>query len=249
MKNFKESMKAFFAKTGSFFKKVASFLNKYVWHYLRYVFVPIGKFFSWLFHFQAARSIISSIICVFIGIFVGFIVMLIRDPANCFAGLGVLLSSGFQGMGEGDFDAISHVIGTLTPMILAGISISFAFKLGLFNIGITGQLTMGAFLSLIFSFIGMSWYVCLLIGMVGGAFIGFLSGFLKAKFNVNEVLSGIMFNWIVYYLCGLIGDYCQEVGLTLPTKLNYPKWLKMEDFRLFSLNTLRMVILIRLITT
>ena len=117
MKKFKESMKAFFAKVGAFFKKVGSFLNKYVWHYLRYVFVPIAKFFSWLFHFRAARSVISSIICVFIGIFVGFIVMLIRDPANCFAGLNVLLSSGFQGMSEGDFDAISHVIGTLTPMI------------------------------------------------------------------------------------------------------------------------------------
>ena len=50
MKKFKESMKAFFAKVGAFFKKVGSFLNKYVWHYLRYVFVPIAKFFSWLFH-------------------------------------------------------------------------------------------------------------------------------------------------------------------------------------------------------
>lgn len=200
MKEFKEKLKAFFTKIGAF-------LNKYVWHYLRYVFVPIGKFFSWLFHFPAARSVVSSLVCIFIGIFAGFIVMLIRDPANCFAGLNVLLSSGFQGISEGDYDAISHVIGTLTPMILAGISISFAFKLGLFNIGITGQLTMGAFLSLIFSFMGMPWYVCLLIGMLGGALIGFFSGFLKAKFNVNEVLSGIMFNWIVYYLCGLIGDY------------------------------------------
>lgn len=207
MKNIWNSIKAFFAKVGGFFKKVGAFLNKYVWHYLRYVFVPIGKFFSWLFHFQAARSITSSILCVLIGLFAGFIVMIIRDPANCFAGLNVLFTAGFQGMAEGDYDAISHVIGTLTPMILAGISISFAFKLGLFNIGITGQLTMGAFLSLIFSFMGMPWYVCLLIGMIGGAFIGFLSGVLKAKFNVNEVLSGIMFNWIVYYLCGLIGDY------------------------------------------
>lgn len=223
MKKFKESMKAFFAKIGAFFKKVGSFLNKYVWHYLRYVFVPIAKFFSWLFHFRAARSVISSIICVFIGIFVGFIVMLIRDPANCFAGLNVLLSSGFQGMSEGDFDAISHVIGTLTPMILAGISISFAFKLGLFNIGITGQLTMGAFLSLIFSFMGMPWYVCLLVGMLGGAFIGFLSGFLKAKFNVNEVLSGIMFNWIVYYLCGLIGDYLPKEWIDASNKTQLAK--------------------------
>ncbi len=211
MKNFFSKIGNFFVKVGSFFKKaftpVGHFLNKYVWHYLRYLFVPIAKFFSWLFHFKVARAVTSSIVCIFIGLFAGFIIMLIRDPENCFAGIAVLFTAGFQGMSEGDFDAISHVIGTMTPMVMAGISISFAFKLGLFNIGITGQLTMGAFIALVCSFCGMPWHVCILAAIAGGAFIGMISGLLKAHFNVNEVLSGIMLNWIVYYMCGLLGDY------------------------------------------
>ncbi len=211
MKNFFSKIGNFFSKVGSFLKKtltpVGNFLNKYVWHYLRYVFVPIAKFFSWLFHFKVARAVTSSIVCILIGLFAGFIIMVIRDPQNCFAGLSVLFTAGFQGMSEGDYDAISHVIGTMTPMVMAGISISFAFKLGLFNIGITGQLTMGAFLALLCSFAGMPWYVCILVAIAGGSFIGMISGLLKAHFNVNEVLSGIMLNWIVYYMCGLIGDY------------------------------------------
>ncbi len=211
MKRFISKIGNLFKNVGAFFKKtftpVGAFLNKYVWRYLRYVFVPVAKFFSWLFHFKVARALTSSIICIFIGLFVGFIIMLIRDPQNAFAGLSVLFTAGFQGMSDGNYDAISHVIGTMTPMIMAGISISFAFKLGLFNIGITGQLTMGAFLALLCSFCGMPWYVCILVALVGGAFIGLISGLLKAHFNVNEVLSGIMLNWIVYYLCGMIGDY------------------------------------------
>lgn len=211
MKNVTSFLKGLWEKISSFFKKifrpVSSFLNKYVWHYLRYVFVPIGKFFSWLFHFKGAKAVASSIICVIIGILAGFIVMLFRDPANAFAGLGAIFTAGFKGIGDGELDAIGHILGTLPPMILAGISISFAFKLGLFNIGITGQLTCGAFISLIISYLGMPWYVCLLAGMVGGMLIGSISGLLKAKFNVNEVLSGIMLNWIVYYTCGLVGDY------------------------------------------
>lgn len=227
MNSFISKIKNLSAKIGSFFKKVftpvGKFLNKYVWHYLRYVCVPIAKFFSWLFHFKVTKAVASSIVCILIGLLAGFIIMVIRDPENCFAGLSVLFTAGFQGMSESDYDAISHVIGTMTPMVLAGISISFAFKLGLFNIGITGQLTMGAFLALICSFCGMSWYVCILVALLGGAAIGAISGFLKAHFNVNEVLSGIMLNWIVYYFCGMIGDYLPESWIDKSNKTQLAK--------------------------
>lgn len=180
-------------------------LGKNIWKGLRYVCVPIAKGVSWLFSFGATKAIASSVICVLIGLLAGFIVMLIRDPENCFRGLSVLITSGFSKK-----SSISHVLMNMTPMMLAGLSISFAFKLGLFNIGITGQLTMGAFLAFIVSFNGGNWLACMLVALLGGAAVGAISGILKAKFNVNEVLSGIMLNWIVYYLTSLIGQQLPE---------------------------------------
>ncbi len=208
-KNLLNSIKAVFIAVGVFFKEkvwapIVKFLSpvgKFLWKYLQYVCVPIGKFFSWVLSHKACRAIASSVICILLGIFAGFIVMLIRDPANCFAGLGVLFTSGFAKPSN-----IARILMNMTPMILAGLSISFAFKLGLFNIGVTGQLTMGAFLAFVTAFYGGNWFLCMLVGMLGGAFVGAISGFLKAKFNVNEVLSGIMLNWIVYYLTSLLGS-------------------------------------------
>lgn len=208
-KNFLEKTKNLLKKIGNFFKEkiikpvsnLFSRIGKFLWKYLRYVFVPIGKFFAWVLSFKACRAVASSLLCILIGLFAGFIVMLIRDPENCFAGLGVLFASGFS-----KTSSIANILMNMTPMILAGISISFAFKLGLFNIGITGQLTMGAFLALITSYYGGNWVLCMLAALAGGAFVGAISGFLKAHFNVNEVLSGIMLNWIVYYLTSMLGN-------------------------------------------
>ena len=155
------------------------------------------------------RSFLASIICVAIGLLAGLILMLCIDAGRAFQGFGVLLSQGFS-----DADSFGRVLYQSTPMMLSGVAIAFAFKLGLFNIGITGQVTIGAFTSLVLGltmqangFNGGNWFWCMLIAMVSGALVGFLTGFLKAKFNVNEVLSGIMLNWIIYYLIGLAGRY------------------------------------------
>ena len=184
------------------FTPVGHFFNKgWNWFTNTKTGAAIRKFFSWSYSHEAVRATTSSIICILIGLFIGFIVMMIRDPSSCFEGLGVIFVSGAKNPSN-----FANVLVEMTPMILAGISISFAFKLGLFNIGVTGQLTMGAFLSILTGLAGADWYWCLLVGMLGGAAVGSISGFLKAKFNVNEVLSGIMLNWIVYYLTGLIGS-------------------------------------------
>ncbi len=75
------------------------------------------------------------------------------------------------------------------------------FKTGLFNIGAAGQYTLGVFGALYFALIlQMPWYVCLLAAMVCGAIWGAVPGIFKAYFNVNEVITSIMFNWIGLYL-------------------------------------------------
>jgi ABC-type uncharacterized transport system permease subunit len=178
------------------------------------VFWAIVSFFHNLNGKRGWRSFLSSVICILIGLLAGLILMLCIDAQNAFQGFGVLLTHGFS-----DADTFGRVLYESTPMMLSGVAIAFAFKLGLFNIGITGQVTLGAFTSLVLgltmkanNFEGGNWFWCMLIAMISGAVVGLLTGFLKAKFNVNEVLSGIMLNWIIYYSIGLAGRYGLSVA-------------------------------------
>ena len=84
---------------------------------------------------------------------------------------------------------------------MTGLSVAFAFKTGLFNIGAAGQYTLGAFGALYFAIVlGMPWWVCLLVSAVFGALWGAIPGIFKAYLNINEVITSIMFNWIGLYL-------------------------------------------------
>ena len=83
---------------------------------------------------------------------------------------------------------------------MCALSVLFAYKAGLFNIGAAGQYVVGAggclYMALKFE---MPWYVCLLAGVIVAAIVGGISGALKAYLNVNEVISCIMLNWISLY--------------------------------------------------
>ena len=86
------------------------------------------------------------------------------------------------------------------PLIMTGLSVAFAYKTGLFNIGAAGQYTVGAFMALYFAIVlKMPWWVCLIASALGGAVWGAIPGFFKAYLNVNEVITAIMFNWIGLY--------------------------------------------------
>jgi len=90
------------------------------------------------------------------------------------------------------------------PLILTGLSVAFAFRTGLFNIGAEGQLIMGSFGAIL---IGVVFDLPMIIhlpfavitGVVFGAAWGFVPGFLKAKFNVHEVVVTIMMNYVALY--------------------------------------------------
>lgn len=134
-------------------------------------------------------SVLSSLTSIAIGLLFGLILLLILNPANAFAGMGRMLSKGFTDFG--------NVLYRSAPLVMVGLAVAFAYKVGLFNIGASGQYTIGAFLALVFAIeLQMPWYVCLLVSAVGGAFWGIFPGLFKALFNVNEVLTAIMFNWI-----------------------------------------------------
>ena len=92
-----------------------------------------------------------------------------------------------------------------SALLLCSLSVLFAYKVGLFNIGAAGQYVIGAGASLYFALkFGMPWYICLIVAVVLAALAGGLSGFLKAYFNVNEVISCIMLNWISLYCVNML---------------------------------------------
>ncbi|MBN2618329.1 MAG: ABC transporter permease, partial [Spirochaetales bacterium] len=119
---------------------------------------------------------------------------------NPFSGYFYLFRGGLMSI-----ERIGNTLASATPLMLTGLSVAFAFKTGLFNIGAAGQMLMGGLfataiaLTLNFSKpIMLS--IIILSSIVGGGVWGFLPGLLKAKFNVHEVVSTIMMNWIAYWL-------------------------------------------------
>ncbi|MBR1711563.1 MAG: ABC transporter permease [Clostridia bacterium] len=104
----------------------------------------------------------------------------------------------------------SYVIVYAVPYIVAGLSVAFSFKTGVFNIGAEGQFVMGsmaaALVGILFPNIPKPILIplCFLAAMAVGALWGIIVATLKIRWGINEVLSMIMFNWIAFYLSNFI---------------------------------------------
>ena len=141
---------------------------------------------------RGTLSLMGSLVSILAGLLLGFILLLIFNPAHAIGGLEDMLLSGAR-----DMSKLGKVLYTAAPLLMTGLSVGFAFKTGLFNIGASGQYTVGAFFALTVGIqFQLPWYVAILAGMIGGAIWGAIPGIFKAYFNVNEVISAIMFNWI-----------------------------------------------------
>ena len=162
-------------------------------------------------------SLMASLTCILIGLAVGFVVLLVlggitlAQEGSAFS-FGDLLKTtweqGFKPILHGGFYAKANTMGMgvrmeilqAAPLVMTGLSVAFAFKTGLFNIGAAGQYTVGAFFALYSAIIlKMPWWACLIAAAVGGAIWGAIPGIFKAFLNVNEVITAIMFNWIGLY--------------------------------------------------
>ena len=107
----------------------------------------------------------------------------------------------------GDIGVLSDTIVKATPIILAALACSVAFRMKLWNIGAEGQFIMGAFgasaivLAPVLPAETSRWIfipVMMMAGMAAGAIWGFIPGYLKAKFNVNEIISTLMLNYVAW---------------------------------------------------
>ena len=155
---------------------------------------------------EAVQSLLTSLICIVVGMLVGFIVLLLIEPSGAFEAI-VAVAQNFLGYSRANTQ-IKHLGTTLVktaPLIMCSLSVLFSYKVGLFNIGAAGQYVVGA-CACIYAGLGLGWgwLPCMLFAAVAGAIFGMITGALKAYFNVNEVISGIMLNWIGLYFTNMI---------------------------------------------
>ena len=145
------------------------------------------------------NNMLKSVLAVILGLIAGALLMAVmgHNPAEGYIFLlkGALSST----------ERIANTVGTATPLILTGLSVGFAFRTGLFNIGAPGQMLFGGFAATAVALTctnlprPLLLLLIVLAGIVAGALCAGIVGFLKAKFNVHEVVASIMLNWTAYW--------------------------------------------------
>lgn len=144
------------------------------------------------------KALLSSLIAIGCGMIFGLVIMFLVIPNQALEGFSILLRGGFYR----GIRSVGEVLYLSVPIMMTGLSVAFAFKCGLFNIGTPGQYIIGAFVSMYVAFNltiipdSIRWFFAILAGGIAGALWASIPGILKAYRNVNEVISGIMMNYI-----------------------------------------------------
>ena len=175
-------------------------------------------FRTWL-EKDSTKNVLSSLISILLGLFFGALVVLITGLSNAvitqkatFEGIRLvflgIFSTGRDAVGELTFGfnpaSIGNMLFRATPLIMTGLSVAFAYKTGLFNIGAPGQFLIGTMTSLVIALsiptsvvpAWVVWILAFLGAMLAAALWGAIPGLVKAFFNINEVIACIMTNWI-----------------------------------------------------
>lgn len=158
------------------------------------------------------ESIWIPVISIVIGIVIGAIVMLIGgyDPLLAYSSLIDKIFGSVYDIGE--------TLRSIVPLILSGLAVAIAFRGGMFNIGVEGQIVMGSLGALM---VGnmlelppfIHGIVAILVGTLFGGIWGALVAIFKVKRGLNEVISCIMLNWIALYISHIaIKSYMAEAG-------------------------------------
>ena len=157
------------------------------------------------------KSLRFTLLAIVAALFVSAFIIVITDIEALgdgnFGKAFSTLGSAYWGLFKGSFGslrAISNTITGATPLLLAGLAVSSAFKAGLFNIGATGQMLAGAMTGL---WVGFAFQLpavlhvplALLAAGIGGAMFGAIPGVLKARTGAHEVITTIMLNGIASF--------------------------------------------------
>ena len=163
---------------------------------------------------KGVQSLLASLLCIVIGLLIGYIVLLIINPAGAGEAIRTIVENFlYYPSAAARLRYFGNTLVKTAPLLMCSLSVLFAYKVGLFNIGAAGQYVVGAGASLYVALgLGMPWYVCLVAAIAAGAILGAISGILKAYRNVNEVISCIMLNWISLYLVNALLTNVKETA-------------------------------------
>lgn len=158
---------------------------------------------------EAMIPVIAVVVSLLVGI--GFIAFIGRDP--------VLAMEAFWRANFGSKRAIGEALVSVTPLIFTGLSVAFAFRAGLFNIGGEGQYLVAQMAAAIagYAITGLpGWLhvsVAVLAGALAGGIWGAIPGLLKAYRGVHEVVNTIMMNYIALFMANyLVANYLKKPG-------------------------------------
>ncbi|MDR2956868.1 MAG: ABC transporter permease [Coriobacteriales bacterium] len=176
--------------------------------------------------YPRTQSLLIAVLAVILSLVAVSMVILIigKNPLTVF--VSIMRGSGWlpkpnYSVGRSMLTDFLGLLDAMTPMLFAAIAVAIAFKAGLFNIGISGQMLAAGFLATVL--VGYSQLdavaakpLVLLIGMFSGMSLATLVGWLKARFNIHEVVSTIMMNYIIQYIVSFMikGYFIDTVSRT-----------------------------------
>jgi simple sugar transport system permease protein len=148
----------------------------------------------------ALTEALVPLLAIFTALVIGAIII-VATGADVFSAYSGLFVGAF-----GTPTALANTLVEATPYIFAGLAVALGFKCGLFNIGVEGQLAMGAMAAAVAGYaitrlpIFIHLPLAIIIGMLGGALWGAIPGFLRARTGAHEVITTIMLNYVAIRL-------------------------------------------------
>ena len=193
-------------------------------------FNTVSRFKFWQFAYgdnrkKSTKNVLVAFFSIVISLFVAlFISMIIYGQGSLFYQIiAVIFTAPFSE------SFVKATVGSIAIFAVSALSFIFAQKVGLFNIGISGQMLFAGQIATIVGFalskanipIGLGQIFVVLIAMMSGAAISSIIGALKTYLNINEVITSILFNWIIYFagtyvikMSATAGGYLANTGLT-----------------------------------
>ena len=152
------------------------------------------------------QSLLTSLLCILLGLFIGYLVLLLINPTGAWGAItNVMKNFLTYSSAKAQLKYLGNTLVRTAPLLMCSLSVLFVYKVGLFNIGAAGQYVAGACACLYAAlYLHWHWLPCMLLAIAAGALLGTVSGLLKSFFNVSEVISGIMLNWIALYTTNML---------------------------------------------
>ncbi len=169
-----------------------------------------------------------SVLVVLLGFLFGTILVLCvgRNPLNMYKAIIQVLSGYNIDRGVWNIRYVGEWLNLSVPYILCGLAMAFAARAGLFNIGGEGQYIVGLTVAQVIAMLGpqvpvLHWVIAILAAILIGAIWGGIVGFLKAKYEVSEVVATIMLNYVALYLSRIV--IMAIPGTNTYKTVNYPE--------------------------